>query len=789
MALSPKTYEIPPSPYGGVLTITQTYPHAVGEKAPASTKITDIPGAKALWATSVYVQNTPPPPAAPTVQIAGDPTGPSGEISWTTTGEVTVTACSLDGNTVTPSGDTYTYTGLAPGSHAFAVAVTGPGGGPVAASVTWSVPLPPAPTVTIGNTPSGASGSIAWAVVGQVAQTVLTLDGVAVTPTSNGVYDYSGLSVGSHTFIVEVEGPGGSNTAEVSWTVVAPVTGPAVVSTPAGPQLQLSGKRLFLNGWTAWPLNDHIASTNGNAAALAANFAAFCKIAAANGVNCLRVRTLASDLTAATIPAYATQAAGLVKIAQANGVPYVSFCDWAPLDGPNPGGGWAGTETNAYPLFTAIMSALGGPNATGVIWEPFNEPNGISWAQWVTAFESVITFFRHGAGYVGPLILDPINWANEYDSGSFQAVWDADGDALGGTPNLLFAQHVYYEGSSWSAGNYPVISQSVYPSIVTETGYYNNGTVNETFSQASAPALAALGTTLATYAGTQFFCGVWVDQNTILTAPLTASPAFSEPWGGIVQGALNPTPVTPPSGLVPYDPNNLLGSGWKNVLDEEFKGNKLSDLWNPYWYQDGHQAPGYGFPTDSKNVIVNDGLSLLSAGDGSGSLVSTVTGPDNGGPNPGFMIAYSGNSLVPGNFSEAYIEIYWGVPVENNAVTNQVTFWLTSDSWGSPGSLEIDVAEAGPALNMNLHYGGANTKNVAASTTLDGNGTVWCRFGLLLTAGSFSRLFNGGNMVTVTNGEYGNGMSTPTQREGIVINNGPSGTATLLVAYVRAWQR
>lgn len=243
------------------------------------------------------------------------------------------------------------------------------------------------------------------------------------------------------------------------------------------------------------------------------------------------------------------------------------------------------------------------------------------------------------------------------------------------------------------------------------------------------------------------------------------------------------------SGSQPYDPNDngdISGSSWTRVFCDGFSGTTLNTAnWAPDWYGNGTQAPGYGFNTDASEVSVNNGLSLNSNGN-SGSLISSIS---NGGANPGFMFNYDGNSAVSGSFNEAYLEIYWGVPVDSGSVNNQVTFWYTPVNWGSSGSLEIDVAEGTGCLNMNLHYGSANTKNDAASTCFTGqNGTVWCHFGLLLTASSFSRFFNGGDEVTVTNGEYGTGMDSPTQQQGIVINNG-SGNDTLPVAYVAVWQR
>jgi beta-glucanase (GH16 family) len=164
MPLTPKIYNIPDSPNGGVVNIQPVYfkKASATDKpvTPAGAQLIDIPNSKfggVLALEETYTQNPPPPPPAPTVTISQEPTGASGEISWTTTGDVTSTAIAVDSAQPVPvTGNTYAYTNLVPGPHTIIVSVEGPGGGDTT-SATWTVP----PTVTylFDDEFNGAAGS------------------------------------------------------------------------------------------------------------------------------------------------------------------------------------------------------------------------------------------------------------------------------------------------------------------------------------------------------------------------------------------------------------------------------------------------------------------------------------------------------------------------------------------------------------------------------------------------------------------------------------------------------
>jgi hypothetical protein len=174
--------------------------------------------------------------AAPTVTITQAPlnsTSTSATIVYSTTGSVTSTACTLDGSPVTCSSTQAVLAGLSAGSHTFEVEVSGSGGS-TGAGATWTVEIP-APVVTITQAPSNSispSATIVYSTTGAVTSTVCTLDGSPVTCSSTEAA-LSGLSVGAHTFAVEVTGPGGTDSDSVAWTVGTAAPAVAITQAPS----------------------------------------------------------------------------------------------------------------------------------------------------------------------------------------------------------------------------------------------------------------------------------------------------------------------------------------------------------------------------------------------------------------------------------------------------------------------------------------------------------------------------------------------------------------------------
>src|SRR4051794_31256358 len=100
------------------------------------------------------------PHTAPSVTITSKPTawsnvaGPT--FKWSKSGTITSTTCQIDGGSFSACTTSKTYSGLAAGSHTFAVKVSGSGGS-TTKTYTWQIDLtdPSDPTAVTG-------GSLAW---------------------------------------------------------------------------------------------------------------------------------------------------------------------------------------------------------------------------------------------------------------------------------------------------------------------------------------------------------------------------------------------------------------------------------------------------------------------------------------------------------------------------------------------------------------------------------------------------------------------------------------------------
>ena len=100
-------------------------------------------------------------------------------------------------------------------------------------------PLPSPPVIELTSTPDAATSSnvatFAWGVSGTVASTTCVLDGGAPVACASPTR-YGDLTHGRHTFVVTVEGPSGSASAEHAWTIEPPAdTPPDPGSRPPAP--------------------------------------------------------------------------------------------------------------------------------------------------------------------------------------------------------------------------------------------------------------------------------------------------------------------------------------------------------------------------------------------------------------------------------------------------------------------------------------------------------------------------------------------------------------------------
>jgi hypothetical protein len=98
------------------------------------------------------------------------------------------------------------------------------------------------PTISVTSAPAASTSAdnatIDFDVTGAVNDVACTLDGISASCSANTPVSLNALSVGTHTFAITANGPGGANSSDVSWTVMAPT--PSVPSSPTVPTALVS---------------------------------------------------------------------------------------------------------------------------------------------------------------------------------------------------------------------------------------------------------------------------------------------------------------------------------------------------------------------------------------------------------------------------------------------------------------------------------------------------------------------------------------------------------------------
>jgi uncharacterized protein YkwD len=175
------------------------------------------------------ITTSTPTTSVPTVTLTSTPasstTSTSASFGWTTTNSPTSVTCSLDGAAASSCTSPKAYSGLAAGSHTFVVRVANAAGSS-SKSYSWTISTggtsAGAPTVTLQGAPAASTTSTSaffyWTVGGSPTSTTCSLDGGAAVACSSYA-SYSGLSVGTHRFVVRVANAAGSATASWSWTI------------------------------------------------------------------------------------------------------------------------------------------------------------------------------------------------------------------------------------------------------------------------------------------------------------------------------------------------------------------------------------------------------------------------------------------------------------------------------------------------------------------------------------------------------------------------------------------
>lgn len=338
---------------------------------------------------------------------------------------------------------------------------------------------------------------------------------------------------------------------------MAPTIAPLAVPATGGAGAHLvtagSASRLELHGVTVWGISDFVTTTFG-ASQYASRDAVTATIAGWNG-NVIRLRVLADEyenpMYVDSKATYLQMVKDWVAAAKSHGL-YVQICWWDSLDSnntaaPKNDANWATQYAFAFPMMKDVHDALKLPDGSddpAIFYEPFNEPNGVTWAQWTTAMQATLTQFRQTLGYQGLLVLDTTTWSHDYSDSPMTQIEAFDATlTASGKSNLAFARHDYcndygnvWSGSKWIAAT----GGSATAHVVFETEFGNyNGTGNQSDTW-SAAATAYFTTDLfdrTNVAGAEaFLFGNWFDANAMSSDAEGMAPTT---WGTDVIGWLH----------------------------------------------------------------------------------------------------------------------------------------------------------------------------------------------------------------------------------------------------------
>ncbi len=262
-------------------------------------------------------------------------------------------------------------------------------------------------------------------------------------------------------------GRGSIGLPPVKTTVPAPPTtatlppAPGAAVTPAlavaGHLLTTaSGDRFVIRGVTIYALPFYVVDGRPDPQLAAVTDSAYANRASmfatlkALGYNTVRIPLQASVVAAdpyglGGMRGYLDRLQAFVDAATGAGL-YVDVSWW---DAFNEGASLPGDYTAEFPMMKAVVDRFS--DDPRVIYEPFNEPNGISWDQWIVTFERVLLYWRGSLGYRGVIIADTPNWSWDFDPTYAAALIRYD-RALLGSPNLMIANHRYPNGNQCFCG-------------------------------------------------------------------------------------------------------------------------------------------------------------------------------------------------------------------------------------------------------------------------------------------------------------------------------------------------
>ena len=250
------------------------------------------------------VDTTPPPAPSLTSTPPANDTNTSAGFSFGDDEAGVTFECQLDAGSFSTCTSPATYSGLADGSHTFAVRARDGAGNPSAAtSYAWSLqaPRPPAPSIdTKPSNPSNVKQAVfAFSDSDGTVSFTCSVDGAAYSPCAS-LFSTAALADGSHTFAVEAVDVSNrsSNPTQYTWTIdtVAPPT-PSITSRPAA---------VVASGSASFGFNDTQAGVafecqlDGAAFASCTSPAAYSGLATGQHTFAVRARDAAGNASAAT---------------------------------------------------------------------------------------------------------------------------------------------------------------------------------------------------------------------------------------------------------------------------------------------------------------------------------------------------------------------------------------------------------------------------------------------------------------------------------------------------------
>jgi hypothetical protein len=201
----------------------------------------------------------------------------------------------------------------------------------------------------------------------------------------------------------------------------------------------------------------------------------------------------------------------------------------------------------ALTMMKAVADAL--RDFPSVLYEPVNEPFNISWPDWHNAMTTIMTWWRTTIGYHGPLIIDTINWSWSFDAGQATQLQTFDAKLLGGTSQLVFANHRYANASSCFCGAEQSSWQSeiganvaTFPILGTEYGWFNHQGAPRPSWNDQLFAYLAQRAVPAGLNGAIAFVWHWVDDNSMTTSA-SAPNAYAAAYHDNFVAALPLTPL------------------------------------------------------------------------------------------------------------------------------------------------------------------------------------------------------------------------------------------------------